>query len=614
VSFTVRGEDYITAKRTITVVELPRIEKLLSGEERPAYLSYRPSPDGKASDLRGKRQPFEGVQVSTAGDVTILEPPVGTSLVLEATCTKPLRGVKIVPAGKGRRAVKATEPELLEDGRTFRTRLDDIRSEQRFTFEFTDTDGVVGRRTVGVQPREDTPPRIRDFAPDEVIRRTKEGYIVAVGARIPFKAKVRDDHGLARVRYAYTVVPGDFIADKKVRSLNMLAAWPMIGPGTGTRLLGVGYLMGLNRELNRPVNEGEPVRHFDLPGFQQLLRRRTLKDGRGEFLERATVLNLLQERQKDQFRNLLNEFTVQPDEWPTPLDANDPRTWVPAQDPRWPIESDLPLWELRYQDKPLKDPDDTKAQRRYIVGIGLEAEDNNLEGELGADGQPKPHVGPSGEKFTFIVVSENELLGKIAEEEEVQYPELMKAYKPLPENSERLSELWLALTASDLQETQLTNFIARADSLDEVLKNSEADVKAVAAAYERIIREQRLNQVRADLTAKVFRDIARPLSEVAASNFDRTRNAVLALRKALDDREKSPAARAQAARPKAAAARKELDTLVAKLKDVLEKMKGLSEINDLIVLLRAIEKAEEDQGSLLYKIQQENLRKLLGGE
>src|SRR5207244_3887008 len=97
----------------------------------------------------------------------------------------------------------------------------------------TDEDEVTAERKVVVTPREDTSPRIREFLPDEVIRRGKEGFLVAVGCRIPFKAKVRDDHGLARVRYACRVIPGDFIVEQKVRAIEGVALIPLLAPPPG---------------------------------------------------------------------------------------------------------------------------------------------------------------------------------------------------------------------------------------------------------------------------------------------------------------------------------------------------------------------------------------------
>ena len=61
-------------------------------------------------------------------------------------------------------------------GDSFRLKLTDVRREQRFTFRFTDDDEVTAERKVVVTPQDDTSPRVREFNPDEVIRRGKEGY------------------------------------------------------------------------------------------------------------------------------------------------------------------------------------------------------------------------------------------------------------------------------------------------------------------------------------------------------------------------------------------------------------------------------------------------------
>ncbi|HZY85670.1 MAG TPA: hypothetical protein VFE78_12625, partial [Gemmataceae bacterium] len=64
VTFTVQGEDYYTARRRITVVDPPALERLLSRESQPAYLFYRPAPGSKPEELRGLKQPFHEVEIS----------------------------------------------------------------------------------------------------------------------------------------------------------------------------------------------------------------------------------------------------------------------------------------------------------------------------------------------------------------------------------------------------------------------------------------------------------------------------------------------------------------------------------------------------------------------
>jgi hypothetical protein len=171
---------------------------------------------------------------------------------------------------------------------------------------------------------------------------------------------------------------------------------------------------------------------------------------------------------------------------------------------------------------PLKDPDDTKPQKRFLLEVRLLTEDTYLEGELGPDKKPIPHLSPSGETFTFVVVPENELLSKIAEEEETRYRELQKAFKPLAENADRLREIHFAVSSSGLQAAELTAFIARCDSLSETLKTSHQDTKGVYQAYERILREMRTNQIRDDVVNKVFKTIYSPLMRVSETQFDKT--------------------------------------------------------------------------------------------
>jgi hypothetical protein len=621
VTFTVRGEDYITPRRTITVVDRPRLEKLESEEERPAYLYYRPAKDGSPSDLRGKRQLFAAVPMSVSGDGTTIDVPAGTTLTLIATATKDLKSVALTAETKDKKDLKAEEPVLL-DSRSFRTFVPDVRREQRFTLLFTDSDDVTAARKVVIAPRDDVSPRVREFNPDEVIRRSKEGYLVAVGCRIPFKAKVRDDHGLAKVRYSCKVTPADFLSEQKVRSLFAVGAIPMLAPGSRTQLQGLGYMIALQRELAaNAVEEATPEQYIDLPAFAQAINGNRLSDGRPEFLEIGTISALLKEKQREPYRKLLSEFTLRPDAWTdNDEDPTNPNRWVRAQDQRAPLACDLPLWSLYYRDrqgkeKPLKDPDDTRPQRRFLIEIRLMTEDTFLEGEIDPrTRQPVPHVSPSGETFTFVVVPENELLSRIGEEEETKYRDLQKAYKPLPENLNRIRDIDFALSASGLKEAELNAFISRCDSLAEILKTSQQDTKAVYQAYERILREMRVNQLREDILTKVYKTIVAPLARVSDIQFDRTHSSVVALRRALGNPEQSVPARAETARQRASDARKQLNDLVTQLNAILSAMEGLAKLNELIAELARIERQQEEIEGVVIKVYRDRIKRELEGK
>jgi hypothetical protein len=112
----------------------------------------------------------------------------------------------------------------------------------------------------------------------------------------------------------------------------------------------------------------------------------------------------------------------------------------------------------------------------------------------------------------------------------------------------------------------------------------------------------RVNQVREDILTKVFRTIYLPLQQVSETQFSRTYNSVIALRRALDAPTQSIPERVEASAPKAADARKQLNDLVTQLNSILAAMEGLSKLNELIAELARIEKQEEDLEGLVSRL------------
>lgn len=667
VSYTVRGENYYTARKTINVVDLPQLEKLESEELRPAGLYYRTN-DGdlvadekkvRDADLRGKRQAFNAISISLAGESSIMDVPVGSSVTLTGTSTKPLQSAGVQPALKmirpvvdvlagvplfapaGNPLVPAfislptglaslaagtpalereevylpTEPEVA--GNTFRATIE-VRQEVRMRLIFQDNDGEYGTRQVVINPKEDSAPKVREFAVDDVIRKTKdpkaagEVYMVAVGARIPFKGKVRDDYGLRNVRYAYTVIPADFLPDAAEKVREAAAVVPMFVGTPVSPLIGLAWLS----KLTQPTSSKAPVQFMEMAGFRKEVESRVLGDGRREFLDLATIKGLLPEKQVDPFRVMLREFNLKADPWmDADEDKTEPRTWVSADDPRSLLAFDLPLWKVTYAGNPIKERDESRIQKRYQIDLWLEADDTNVE--IGPDGQPGPGKGRSGETMTFLIVPENELLSRIGDEQDIRAKELSEAFKPLPDNRDRLSALVTSLAATNLNSTDVNSMIARADTLEEVLKNSEQGVKGVLAAYDRMVREMRTNQVNPIYTRRIYIDVAKPLSEIdgiGPGSFDRVRNSLAALRKVLDNPDRPALDRAGEARPHAEAAYQHLSDLILKMQRVLDKIGDIGGLNQLIALLHLLESAEEDNYKQISILKTKLEKELLGGE
>ncbi len=437
VTFTVQGLDYYTASRKVVVVEPPVLETLTREEERPAYLYYRQKRDDNPEELSGKKQLFEPAQVSLqGGEVSPIEVPVGTNLVLTATASKDLQSVALVPH-KSQRAgipILGTPPEML-DARTFRTSFQNVRFQQNFLLRFTDTDGVTGQRQVVINPQEDAPPKIHELAPEDIVRKVQGGYMVTVTARIPFKGQVVDDHGLNDVRYAYTVAP------LESARVNRRAAWPILG-GTSLAPAGQGLLPGLLdlavtlREANPSAERKEelPVEHYALPNF-----KKALDDRPGDaVLHPDTVREELAKKQRDPYRVLMRNFSIKADEWTQPdLD---------------PLGCDLPLWRTAPS---LKMTDPSRPQPRYQMQLWLEAVDTDLDSDKGKDGKPQPHLKASEEKFTFFLVSENELLTEIAKEEEKLYTDFDAMYQRIQEVQSKLVQSSLDLSSANVKVEEL---------------------------------------------------------------------------------------------------------------------------------------------------------------
>src|SRR5262249_18456622 len=89
VSFTVRGEDYITGRATARGGEPPGEDRRESGGERPPPPPPPPE-EGRGGELRGGPQASQALPPSVPGDPPNRDAPAGTHLTPTATTNKPL--------------------------------------------------------------------------------------------------------------------------------------------------------------------------------------------------------------------------------------------------------------------------------------------------------------------------------------------------------------------------------------------------------------------------------------------------------------------------------------------------------------------------------------------
>ena len=235
ISFWVQADDYYTPRRTITLVKPPTLDKLDVEERRPAYLFYRPDDATTLADVRGRKQPFAVHDVHQAGtENERIDVPAGTDLVLTGHVTKDLNEVAL----KAKNAqdlrelrVRVDDPQKLKDAglqvgpaaddptsvvvrpagdgdalrmplpisadrREFRIQLPDVRRDLMLVLEFTDADGVKGRRKVKIQAQVDTAPDLKEVSIPSLRNGTslsakgekKAFTMVTAQARIPVSA------------------------------------------------------------------------------------------------------------------------------------------------------------------------------------------------------------------------------------------------------------------------------------------------------------------------------------------------------------------------------------------------------------------------------------------
>jgi hypothetical protein len=411
--------------------------------------------------------------------------------------------------------------------------------------------------------------------------------MVTINARVPFKGQVDDDHGLNEVRYAYT------ISRAESGRINRRAAWPVLG-GTTFAPGGQNLLPGLmdlaitvqeahDEAAKKSKEEAATIENYALPSFKKALEDRT----EDAFVHPDTVSEELKKPQREPYRQLLRNFAVKPDVWTQPdLD---------------PLGCDLPLWKTNPN---LKMTDPSRPQPRYQMQIWLEAVDTDLDSEKAKDGKPQPHVKVSEEKFTFFLVSENELLTEIAKEEEKLHNDLNVKYEELLETQVKLVRVGQDLTSASVKAEELGAMSARTDQVNEVLEKSQNLTREIYTAYARILKEMKANRIDSRFVERVEKTLVDPLKSVDGV-FESTRDSVNAFRTALDSKDLALPERVAASQKAGNAAKEQMRVLMTELQKILDAMRKMSGINELVKILREIEQRETDQYETIMKIYKE---------
>lgn len=531
VRFTVRGEDFYTPSKKITLVPPPSILSMTVDKEEPAYLHHRLQ--GDQSPLRGKKQIFKDVPIGVMGDISTVQVPIGTHLRLRAKVDRPLKeGIRLnAPAVvEDRGAIVPDVPVVLEEGgQAFSIALKNVAKTHEFVFEFNDLDNVKGRRRVKIQPIDDRPPEIFEVELDVVLRKPRfraepgkgaaqsgaaDGFLITPDAILPFKTgTLRDDHGLTRGDWIWEAEQVEFEligqgpekkdrlptlvlqGSSKIRRAALLASGFQFTPATpGLEAAGPAYWAWMTRlmAIDLSIKRTEGEERAPLEEFYRKLARRA----------EEVPLNALAEylKKKPSGRSLFKEHYLK-DEDGFSLPQHLKR--LKATDPK------------------------AQAQLHYLVKLYIEAMDNNVE--------TGPRTGRSKTPLTFLVISENELLGQIAIEEESLRDRLDKAHEKLIKAKTSIDDQMGKLSSPG---SDYSLIAIRVDEIRRALLDAGSTARDVHNDYRRVLREMEVNQIRKDKLTEVREKIVFPLGEVVdpnQGNFVRTEGAMEKLFQGLDD-------------------------------------------------------------------------------
>jgi hypothetical protein len=538
--FRVRGDDYYTPAKRLALVPPPAIAELSVDKQEPAYLYHRLQGDDQ-TPLRGKVQEIRNYAVSTTGEMSTIEIPLGASLVLHARTDRRLRapvGIKTPDRADPKQMTDAAySAQLDSDGKGFTAAFAKVERPLDLTFEYTDEDNIAGQRRIVLQPNVDQPPEVVEVDLDVVLRKPRfkadagrsaqgtpaDGFLITPDALLPFKGTLADDHGLARAGWLHEArqVDIELVGGKDrlpvlilhgnagQRHAGLVASGLQFWPGNpASALFGPAYLAWMGRflqfDLAQSAGQGEVF--VSLEEFRRIQEAKSLRD---------IPLTAL-------------ETLLQADKAPRLV------AWSHQ------LKDEAGFDVKRYLSK-LKTTDPARqGQLHYVLRVSVATTDNNVD--TGAphreeDGRTSWGNTTRSKSFFFLVVSENELLAQVALEEEVLFDRLEKVMDKIKAGLTTTEDQVRKLTALDKADPSLI-----AIRMNEVRGKAVLDAASIArevtADYNRILREMEVNRVAGSRIAKVREKICFPLDDIVNPNqgdFARAEDAVQKTCQALED-------------------------------------------------------------------------------
>ena len=175
-----------------------------------------------------------------------------------------------------------------------------------------------------------------------------------------------------------------------------------------------------------------------------------------------------------------------------------------------------------------------KVQPRYRLTAWVEATDNDLDSTRAVDGIDGPKVGASKERFSIVIVEEDELMREIGKDEADQSNNLSNALDKMQEVREKLNVLISDLNDPGIKAENLSPLMVRAESLEQVVDSAQASAKEVLLKYVALFNELKGNAIEGNKMRVVLNEIINPLDDLDRSEFGDGKGKLRNLRNDLD--------------------------------------------------------------------------------
>jgi hypothetical protein len=574
VRFIVRGLDFSTTPRGITLVPPPMFQKITRTEYQPAYLYHMPPViEGKQDfqSLKGLRQVLGEKDLSLTGDKSLFTIMQGTEFVLRGQADKPLKQIVITPKiGKlpGAKVGDTTPLTLQPEGAnrdsftlSFRG-ADRPTANMEFEVSLVDPDDVTTTRSILVQVTEDQPPQV-ELAVD-VLRKLGNSYLVTPTVKIPFitESKVKDDAGLSKLVFAYTYQQVD--ADVTVEAKKPFLANIFAGAPTMPSIMSP-IRTAIGAQLMSDTTDSAQS-----------------KPVKGEYAVQR-YLDEFAKRQPDTLETLKKKLDV-----PQPPDEPQSIKEIAF------LNQDSDVLNLALAIPNLKEKESIKMQPRYKLEMNLLATDTNYE--------TGPKVGQSVEQLRFMVVSEAELLSEMSKDEEAQIAKLDDVIKRLREAQNKLSQSASQLRDLNPPPDVLVVVGVRGADIGQDLGKARELTLAIQNEYRRLEKEARYNDI-VQLQKRLENEILRDLNGILETGFNTAEDTHKAYLDALTSNRRPDNALI-------AKDQSDLASLLAQVQALRDKLGESVTLSKTIERLRKIQEQQEASGKVIEIILANALQRL----